>query len=475
MLLSSLFIITGILTILYHFYNQKKNLTPDCIDCNVILISIDTLGSKHLPCYGYERNTAPFLCDFASRNIQFTESYANGTWTLPGHASLFTGLLPSEHGQHTRFVGSLASDAPFMPTILKQSGYSTYFQIPTGDETLPIDRVYNRDIDYYINYNQDWKTTLENVAQKNRNSKFFLFLHTYAVHDPYSIKTDQPIFAQKTISEIPNKASQIFTITPGFKEYLVYQFDKDVKAGVFNDKTHRAKLILNEVKRNYDDDLYLIKLLNDPPTSFFIWGYFDTYNYWRHIDIHNPDHVQYLEALYDQTILELDQQLKLFFAKFNQLDISKKTIVVITADHGEEFMEHNFIGHSTIYEPNIRVPLIMSIPGYSSQQITTRVQGIDVLPTLIDLLGIEYTYKFRGRSLQTILGSDRPQSRPVIVEGYEQDSKAIIYENWKTHLKLNPQKEYIPLELYDLSQDPEERENIIFLHPEKVDELMRFQ
>jgi len=66
---------------------------PYCKGCNVILISLDTLSANHLPCYGYERNTAPNLCKFGRENIMFKNAFSNAPWTLPSNVSIFTGLL----------------------------------------------------------------------------------------------------------------------------------------------------------------------------------------------------------------------------------------------------------------------------------------------------------------------------------------------------------------------------------------------
>ena len=74
------------------FFNK-----PICDHCNVILISLDTLGANHLPCYGYERNTSPNLCNFAKENVFFTNAFSNASWTLPSHFSIFTSLYPNHH------------------------------------------------------------------------------------------------------------------------------------------------------------------------------------------------------------------------------------------------------------------------------------------------------------------------------------------------------------------------------------------
>src|SRR4029078_11710125 len=89
------FLILGIVLIAIFLRTSQK---LKCPNCNVILVSVDTLGSNHLPCYGYYRNTAPNLCKFANDNVLFFHSYSNASWTLPSHFSMFTALYPKHHG-----------------------------------------------------------------------------------------------------------------------------------------------------------------------------------------------------------------------------------------------------------------------------------------------------------------------------------------------------------------------------------------
>src|SRR3989344_6085507 len=105
----------------------SKRILPEgiCKDCNVILISLDTLRAKSLPCYGYEKNTAPNLCEFAKKSFLFTNSYSQSAYTLDSHFSIFTSLLPSSHGMTTLFVNTLNEKVQTITQILRNSGYKT--------------------------------------------------------------------------------------------------------------------------------------------------------------------------------------------------------------------------------------------------------------------------------------------------------------------------------------------------------------
>lgn len=176
-----------IVAITGYIWNQKRREPPvQCKDCNVIVVSLDTLSGTHVPCYGYARNTAPNLCAFAAKNILFTHAYGNATYTLPGHVSMFTGLYPHTHAVTQAKTDRLSADTPFLPSILKQNGYSTLFYMPKTPH-LPRDLVYNRGIDVYLDADEKtWTEAEELFEQKvSEGKKTFLFLHTYAVHPPF--------------------------------------------------------------------------------------------------------------------------------------------------------------------------------------------------------------------------------------------------------------------------------------------------
>ena len=129
---------------------QIKKQNPLCKDCNIVWISLDTLSAKHLPCYGYPRNTAPNLCKFAQENIRFANAYSNSFWTLPSSVSEFTGLYPETHKVIT-YNDVLNGNTPFLPQILQKNGYTTLFGVPLENPAIPVKNALNRGIDKYLN------------------------------------------------------------------------------------------------------------------------------------------------------------------------------------------------------------------------------------------------------------------------------------------------------------------------------------
>ncbi len=161
-----------------------------CKDCNVILISLDTLRAKSLPFYGYDKNTSPNLFDFANKSFLFKNTYSQSAYTLDSHFSIFTSLYASSHKMTVPFVSNLSESIITLPQIFKQNGYETYYLGVTKDFNLPLNKGLGRGFDHEIlTYDPDgWIKGLkiQNLASK----KFFAFLHTYRVHEPYIPKKE---------------------------------------------------------------------------------------------------------------------------------------------------------------------------------------------------------------------------------------------------------------------------------------------
>ncbi len=188
---------------------RKPTTLPTCKNCNVILISVDTLSALHLPCYGYHRNTAPFLCGLAKSGVYFPHSYSQSFYTLPSHFSLFTSLYPTTHRVLSPLIDSLHPTYPTLAQTLKERGYKTLYFGSTRSMYLPLDKGIERGFDYIhpakVGYylenrtTDDWQQALAMIRASNRdNTPAFVFLHTMAVHDPYFTDADKRSFGTDT-------------------------------------------------------------------------------------------------------------------------------------------------------------------------------------------------------------------------------------------------------------------------------------
>ena len=152
-----------------------------CKDCNVILVSLDTLRADHLPCYGYDRNTAPNLCKYAENSYQFNNLYSVAPQTLLVHMSLFTSLYPAVHGVLNP-DSVLANDKVTLAETLKSAGYKTAGFVDGG--YLDASFGYSQGFDNYTNvgYLSSSVPNAYNFMKNNEDNKFFLFLHTFEIH-----------------------------------------------------------------------------------------------------------------------------------------------------------------------------------------------------------------------------------------------------------------------------------------------------
>ncbi len=387
--------------------NTKKIDKP-----NVILISVDTLRADRLGSYGSTDGATPVMDLLAQKGVRFSNYRTSSPWTLPAHASLFTGLYPTEHRAVDDGV-KIKNDAKMLTERFKEAGYATgavvthyYVGSDYGfqkgfDDFIPRE---NATADVVADQAVSW------VKQHQGNS-FFLFLHFFDPHTPYE---PPPTLRAKRIPQT------------GFP--------------VIGD----TKDVLDVVHERYGEN--------------------------------NPLMVEALNSLYLGEIENVDRALGRFLGFLKSLDM-KNTIIVLTSDHGEEFMEHRLMEHGfTLYEQQLRVPLIIYWPEKfkGPKVVDTPASIIDIHPTLLDLTELEPTQNLAGKSLAPLLTGQNLQEsladRVLIAETSRQgpDRVCLITDNKKyiysPTFRLSGR--VIQRELYDLQADPEEKNNLLEKSPE---------
>lgn len=482
----ALLFLSPIIFVIYNYGNIFKNYSSQkilalskvqsvCKDCNVIMVSLDTLNGNHLPCYGYFRDTSPNLCDFAEKNVMFSNAYANGSWTLPSHVSVFTGLFSSRHSV-IKYNDSLSPDKTLIPEALKNHGYNNLFFIPNNDKTLPVNGVYGRIGDGLYNNNIiKWQESIDMFKKSVReNKKTFMFLHTYDVHAPYDIQGNKPIYPIKS-KEILNSTNVFETFSKGFVDYYVAEVRKGIKNNEawMDEKDIAEKLFkeLLDVYPNYPKSVEVLKKIQRTHSAL-LYDFTYYYNYTRKFNKENPDDVDTLRSLYDQTINIMDSnKIPMLTSLVEDPEFKDNTILVIFADHGEEFMEHGHLSHETIYNSNIRVPIIMHVPGLQNIKISQNVQLVDLFPTLIDMVGIKDKFSIDGKSLvNRLLGVDQSDEL-IVTDTYDQTAKSLILGPWKLFMGKQG-NEYVPYELYNLDNDPDESNNVLFSNGNIKDKIL---
>ena len=404
----------------------------------VILISLDTLRSDHLGCYGYDRDTSPNIDLLAKDGVRFAESRAASAWTLPSHISMMTALDTIHHGV-------VAPDVRLNPAtltlaeLLKAKGY--WNGAFTGGLFLSGFYGFNEGFDgFQVVGGVKGRTSAAKLAEraalwieKNLDRDFFLFLHTYQIHNPFS--AEEP-WNRRYLSEGAGM-SEVDMVPLGF------------------DDEKRFKPVSEEMRRN-------------------------------------------IIGLYDGEIRYTDEKLiGPLVAKLKGLGIYDRTMIVLTSDHGEEFFEHGSWLHShSVYDEVIRVPLIVKFFGSRNAGRTVRASafGVDVMPTIADELRIKIPPEgLDGRSLLPLAdGGDEARGNSPRSGMSEVASQTRITHIPRKVALVRPPFKYIlnepfspedlafftspprPLpevELFDVSRDPGETRNLAAQMPELVREF----
>ena len=335
---------------------------------NVILISVDTLNAAHLSSFGNSPGVSPHIDDALGASFSFRKAYAQYPNTLVSHASLFTGLFPKRHGVYS---SSPMVRSNTLAAMLAKQGYVTV--AVTEDAYVSSGFGFDRGFDWYDDGESEKVEEVAGDAPRTfkeasgwldtfgATTKFFLFVHTYEVHVPYKLRTRD---ARRIVDRIaPGYHGRFESAYPGG------EIEMDHNSG-------KTRLAADELKR--------------------------------------------VRALYAGKIHELDEVVGGFLRHLSVQPFAGRTLVVFTSDHGEEFGEHGKLSHGeTLFTGALHVPLGFYWPGtLKSGTSETPVELIDVLPTVLDLVGVEKPPDIDGRTLAPIVlgkGAAEP-SRPAFAE-----------------------------------------------------------
>ncbi len=390
----------------------------------MVLITVDTLRRDHLSCYGYKHRTTPFLDRLASDAVRFDRAYSTSSWTVPTIVSILTGLGTAEHGMRDgdstetgRVIGQpvLGRELVLMPELLRDRGYQTLGL--TANEHLQGELGFARGFDSYRCVGFEPGETLRDPLREIRREidparPYFLWVHYFDPYAPYDSNR------------------------PELRGYLdgVRELDGALLGRVQSLATTEQFLALDLEKE--------------------------------------PDALAYARASYDSDIRLVDGWIE---ALFDVLEIGRKDLVVVTADHGEEFYEHGGFGHGhTLFEEQLRVPLLVRLPGgsHAGETVGTRVSVMDVLPTILEVAGLEQPRHLQGRSLRPLIEHDGAEADRVIHASTARDSEieSLTIDRWKYIQPIGRPDEAM---LFDLESSAGEGTNVIGTHPNEARVLRR--
>ncbi|HXT00620.1 MAG TPA: sulfatase-like hydrolase/transferase, partial [Elusimicrobiota bacterium] len=354
-------------------------LPPAASGYNLILISLGNVGTAHMSLYGYPRETTPALEAWARDAVVFENAYSPASWTLPVGTSLFTSLYPFAHGVTARGARNILNpDVPTLPEILRRAGYAT--------------AAFTGGLDYYKGFghmrgfetvadNPDftgYATTLPQASAwlaKNERRPFFLFIHGYDAHCPF-IPPPPPILGAFT-RDNPD---------PGFDASRCLRGSGGSSDGYVVEPGPRCDL----------DKTSLECAVSPSPAGS------------TKIVLKQAD-VDHLRDLYDEDVLSVDAQIGRFLASLSAATLSR-TVVVVYCEHGEMFAKHGLFGRpgavrGVLFDDVLHVPLLVRLPRPEPRRVRAMVSLVDVMPTLLDLLGLPAApdLRIQGRDLRPLI------------------------------------------------------------------------
>jgi choline-sulfatase len=373
--------------------------TPSRTARNLVILLVDTLRADKLSSINASTEVkADNLQRWAAEGVSFDRAHVQENWTKPSVATLLTGLYPSSHAaQSERSV--LPPEAELVSEVLKGEGFATACLIANGYVSDAFG--FRRGWDMYRNY---VRGGLPNRAQyvfgdaaawireRSADERFFLYIQTIDPHVPYA---------------------------PPREFYELY--DPDAYDGPV--KASETSTLLERVKSGQ-------------------------------VTLNARDRV-HLEALYDGEISYHDAHAPLLWDALAETGVLDDTLVVVTADHGEEFFEHGSVGHGhSLFEELLHVPLFFRLPGVfdGGRQLQAIVGLVDVLPTALETLGLPPQAAAQGRSLLPLAAGSATGAEVAFTEFLE-GQRAVTGERYKLI-----QRGYRSM-LYDLREDAgEERD-----------------
>ena len=318
-----------------------------------VLISIDTLRADHVGAYGHDRPTTPAIDALAATGVRFETALAPSPWTKPSHASMFTGRYPSRHGA-TTMDAAIAEQVPTLAERLRAAGFRTSARV--NATWLTSDGLERGFDDFgatpYIQGRADGSrmgdTALAWIEKTDFSRRQFLFLHWMDVHSDY-------------VARRPYR-------------------DRFLRPAPGTDRSKGA--LANGTTRQLYEHLRGERTLRDADA-------------------------RRLSDLYDAGLRQVDDEIGRVVAALASRGRLDDTLIVLTSDHGEEFLEHGGVLHGyTQFDEVLHVPLIWRTPGVDARVVTAPVSLVDLAPTAYALLGVDPPAGMDGENL--VPGWERP-------------------------------------------------------------------
>lgn len=374
---------------------------------NAILVVVDTLRADHLSAYGYSRPTSPEFDRLAAESVLFENSLSQASCTFPSANSLLTSQPAPLFWQQPGGAMGIPADVPTVAKAFELRGYTT-FAVSASPIVRKRPSRYNPDGGFAHGFEEfderclwrDARCVVDrtNALIERAQEPFFAYLHFMDPHGPY-----QP----------PPEHRRRFALT--------YQGRRDFVA---------------------KGEVNVLAQGNEPGA--------------QPVRIDASDHA-YLQALYDEEIAWWDDRFGQFVRDLAAQGVLDRTVLWITSDHGEAFLEHGKSKHcNSVFQEEVHVPMLVRLPNASPLRIALPVENLDVAPSLLALLDLPPEPAFAGTNLAAVLRGEGRARSPRTATSAQGSLRALFDGRYKMIRDLADGREW----LFDLARDPHEKHDL---------------
>jgi arylsulfatase A-like enzyme len=405
---------------------------------NVLFIVLDTVRADHLSCYGYEKGTTPNIDRIAREGVLFSNAFSAAPWTLPSHASMFTGLYPSQHQADWGHV-HLDEGFPTLAEHFRDVGYETV----GFSENLFVGRTFGL-ARGFGEFHETWRRPLVVRAIAKAATRLFHYKERLEYAD-----RSVGLF-ERWLTNNNHDGKPFFAFMNLMAAHLPRYPRPAFGSGNWTKET-----------------LARIEPVNLIPERYYLPQYKLT-----------QQELAIMVDIYDSDISYVDSQIGDLMSFLARAGILDETIVVLVSDHGENFGEHGLIEHQfCLYDTLLRVPLILRYPAMlKPDRIEKRVSTVSLFKTVMAMVGTtgskafedsrmgalgqlqgqEYVIAECGNGVEVLRGVVGDEGVGVDFSRFDQSLKCVIKGDYKFIWSSNGKNK-----LYRIGEDPREAENII--------------
>ena len=473
---------------------------------NIILITIDTQRPDYLSCYNPQAAPTPHIDHIAEQGVLFTKAFSLIPITMPAHTAIFT----SQHPHDVKVFNNgdrFSHNYPMFTDLLESRGYTTGAFVSLGvlSKTFGLAQGfnhYNDDFDSTNGRSYKWASEINAVAlpwiEKNKNEKFFAWLHYSDPHEPY-IPFDAP---DDTEVRINGESYSKFCLAKKEKISLQFMAQPGQNVIEFYPLPDGGSV---QSRRFLDQNLFIVP--DDGKELSFAEG-------WSDLKLRTGSEVQIFESKatvrlvntksvpeeveirfsggvwenraseirrhYATEVQFVDKNIGALWQKLSDWDLLDNTIVIVTADHGEGLKTHGILGHvDKLWNETTHIPFIVYYPwmGQKGKRVDALTNQLDIMPTVLDLANVRNKKRMQGHTLNYYLSrspidwiiagkSDMEYSSSSTFRP-EANHNAFAVTDGNLKVIHTPTKSHAQWEAYDLIQDPIEKKNLVRTDPER--------